>query len=312
MREFDLIRRYFAPLVTSPGAAGLSDDVAELAPATGVQVATTDTIVEGVHFLASDRLDTVAKKLVRVNVSDILAKGARPGEALLSLVWPRNRDEADIASFATGLAEDMATFGISLIGGDTTSTDGPLVASLTLLGTCLGDGPVRRSGGQAGDAIFVTGVIGAGWQGLRAAKGDIDAPEFLQAYRVPRLPALDASGLVARHASAAMDISDGLLGDLAKLAGASGCGARLDLGEVPFAVPCASQAHRLAMASGGDDYQILMSVPPESLDGIVSEALDAGISLTRIGDLVAGSGLELYEGGEPIDLPARLSFEHQG
>ena len=312
MREFDRIRRHFAPLVTSPGAAGLRDDVAELSPGSGVQIATTDTIVEGVHFLSGDPPETVGRKLVRVNVSDILAKGARPHEALLSLVWPAGRAEADLAAFARGLGEDLMAFGVSLVGGDTTSGTEAIVATLALTGTCIGAGPVRRSGGRPGDLLCVTGVIGCGLLGLRAARGETGDSDMADAYRVPRLAPLAAGELVARHASAAMDISDGLLGDAAKLADASSVGVQIDLADVPFAAPNAPAAERLGMASAGDDYQILMAVAPDAFDTLAVSAASAGVGLTRIGVLTAKPGLDLRDGGRAVDLPDNLGFEHQG
>src|SRR5262245_54079007 len=157
MDEFDLIRTYFAPLAASPGADGLRDDVAEVAPGL---IATKDAIVEGIHFLPDDPIGTVAQKLVRVNVSDIIAKGGKPDAALLALVWPTSRPVAEISDFARALGADLARWGAHLVGGDTTSTDGPLTLTLTLLGKVGGSGPVRRSGARAGDDIWVTGVIG--------------------------------------------------------------------------------------------------------------------------------------------------------
>lgn len=312
MREFDFIHRHIAPLVTAPGAARLLDDVAMLSPVTGPRIVTTDLLVENVHFLATDPLETVARKLVRVNVSDILAKGARPHEALLSVVWPPSCGEADAAAFSRGLGEDLEHWGISLIGGDTTGTPGPLVLSLTLTGLCESDGPVRRSGAAAGDLLFVTGQIGAGWLGLRAARGEIDAPSMLEAYRVPQLPCLEVAGLVARHARGAMDVSDGLLGDALKLAAASRAGVEIALDRVPFAQTGASLGARLSMATGGDDYQVLMAVAREAEAALMREAVSLGIGLERIGALVAEPGLRVRDAGRPVELPEMLSFEHQG
>ena len=312
MREFDLIRRYFAPLATSPGAAGLGDDVAVLEAGEGARIVTTDTIVEGVHFLSADPPETVGRKLVRVNVSDILAKGARPHEALLSLVWPAGRAESDLEAFARGLGEDLAAFGVSLIGGDTTGGTDAIVATLTLTGRCLGAGPVRRSGGRSGDGLFVTGAIGAGGRGLRAARGEIEDDDLAGAYRVPRLPAMEVAGLVARHASAAMDVSDGLLGDAAKLAAASGTGAAIALESVPFVRAADTTGERLDMATAGDDYQVILACRPEGVGALIEEAGAAGVGLTRIGELGSGPGLHLSDRGQPVTLPEKLAFEHQG
>ena len=230
MDEFDLIRKYFAPLATSPGADGLRDDVAEIGTLDGGArlIATKDAIVEGVHFLSDDPIDTVARKLVRVNVSDIIAKGARPDGALLALVWPKGRSVEEIGGFAQALGEDLARWGAQLVGGDTTSTDGPLTLSLTLFGRCGARGPVRRSGARAGDDLWVTGVIGDGWLGLQAAKGALaklgaEERAFLVArYRVPEPPPLAVADLVAEFASSSIDISDGLVADAGHIAEASG------------------------------------------------------------------------------------------
>ena len=169
MNEADWIQRYIAPLVTSAGAVGLTDDVAILST-DGPMIATMDTLVEAIHFLPSDPLQTVGQKLLRVNVSDILAKGAMPAEALLSIAWPKHRSEAEFSQFMRGIAEDLQAFQVSLIGGDLVAIDGPLTVTLTLTGTCLNAEPVRRSGGQVGDALWVKGGIGRGGSGMAAAR----------------------------------------------------------------------------------------------------------------------------------------------
>ncbi len=304
MAEFDWIRTYFAPLADAPGAAGLADDVALLGD--GSRVATVDALVEGVHFLASDPVDTVARKLVRVNVSDLLAKGCRPAEALLMLGWPKDRSEDALSRFAAALGEELEIWGARLVGGDTVTSPGGLFLSLTLLGVPEGPrAPVRRSGGQAGDRLWLTGRIGAGALGLASAlAGQDDAARA--AYRVPDLPPPGIAGLVARMATAAMDVSDGLLGDLAKLAAASGCGAWLDLARVPLFRPSTVLGEVMAQVTGGDDYQVLLAAAGgEDLSGAV-----AGCALTAIGGLEPGDGLRLLWEGKPAALPERLSFEH--
>ncbi len=310
MAEFEWIAQYFRPLISEPGAANLEDDVAELGGAGSGRVITTDALVEGIHFLASDPLDTVARKLVRVNVSDILAKGARPQEALLTLGWPKGRDPADLADFARGLGRDLEHFGLSLLGGDTVSTTGPLFVSLTLTGQCLARGPVRRSGGRPGDAIYVTGAIGAAGLGLADARIGRDSV-FSAAYRVPQVPPLAMAGLVARFARAAMDISDGLLGDAAKLAAASRCRAEIALDTVPLAAPLADLRGKLQQVAFGDDYQVLLALDPALAGPLEVAASDAAISLTRIGQLVEGAGLTLTQAGQSVALPDRLGHEHR-
>jgi thiamine-monophosphate kinase len=312
MDEFDLIRKYFAPLATSPGADGLRDDVAEIGTLGGGTrlIATKDAISEGIHFLASDPIDTVARKLVRVNVSDTIAKGARPDGALLALIWPNSRPADEIAVFARALGEDLAHWGAHLVGGDTTSTEGPLTLSLTMLGRCGPRGPVRRSGAQPGDDVWVTGVIGDGWLGLQAARGafpslDREAREGLIAkYRIPDLPPLAIADLVAEYATASIDVSDGLVADAAHVAEASGVGMVIQAGDVPISDAGRSflanpKADLRALLTGGDDYQTLFTAPAGHRDAIGH----AGLALARIGHVEEGAGVHvLAPSGEPMAL----------
>jgi thiamine-monophosphate kinase len=312
MDEFDLIRKYFAPLATSPGADGLRDDVAEIGTLGGGTrlIATKDAICEGIHFLASDPLDTVARKLVRVNVSDTIAKGARPDGALLALIWPKARPADDIGVFAQALGDDLAHWGAHLVGGDTTSTDGPLTLSLTMLGRCGSRGPVRRSGAKPGDDLWVTGVIGDGWLGLQAARGAFgklspeDRAYLVAKYRVPELPPLTIADLVAECANSSIDISDGLVADAAHVADASGVGMVIRAGDVPLSDAgrgflANPKADIRALLTGGDDYQTLFSASPEHRDAIQR----SGHVLTRIGHVETGAGVHvLGPSGEPMAL----------
>ena len=271
MNEFDLIRRYFAPLATSPGADQLRDDVALIAPGL---IATKDAIVEGIHFLPDDPLDTVAQKLVRVNVSDIIAKGGKPDAALLALVWPKGRPHEDLEAFARGLGKDLQRWGAHLAGGDTTSTDGPLTLTLTLTGRVGQRGPVRRSGAEPGDDVWVTGAIGDSWLGLQAATdrlGPLSAEArnlLVSRYRVPEPPRLPVADLVAAHATASIDISDGLVADAGHVAEASGARLVLRAADVPLSAVAAyyvenAKADLRALLTGGDDYQTLFTAPVE-------------------------------------------------
>lgn len=299
MDEFDLIRRYFAPLATSPGADGLRDDVAEIAPGL---IATKDAIVEGVHFLPDDPLGTVAQKLVRVNVSDIIAKGGRPDAALLALVWPKSRSFSQIDDFSRALGADLQRWGAHLVGGDTTATDGPLTLSLTLLGRVGKRGPVRRSGARAGDDIWVSGTIGDGWLGLQAAKGafgklDAEARSFLVSkYRVPEPPRLPMADLIAAHAHASIDISDGLIADAGHVAEASGLALVIEAARVPLSAAghgflANAKADLLALLTGGDDYQTLFTAPPSARAAIEA----SGEAVTRIGRVEQGEGVRLLD-----------------
>ncbi|MEL6324913.1 MAG: thiamine-phosphate kinase [Pseudomonadota bacterium] len=304
MAEFDWINRYFAPLARSAGAAGLTDDVAILDGRN--TVITTDALVEGVHFLSSDSFDSVAQKLVRVNVSDFLAKGVQPAAATLTLGWSRTRDEPDLAAFADGLNRDCLSWGIDLLGGDTVVHDGAVFASLTLLGEPLSDrAPVRRSSARPGDRLWVTGKIGGGIIGLEAARAGCDTPAA-RAYRTPVLAGLNAAEVVAGHASAAMDISDGLIGDIQKLVRASGCGAEVRLDQVPLFAPTDDLAAVLKQTTGGDDFQILMAASPET----EAASIAPGAPFTEIGHLVPEEGVSLRWKGERVPLPAHSAFEH--
>lgn len=309
MSERGWIETYFAPLARSAGAAQLRDDTAELSRQTGPVVITTDAMVEGVHFLSGDPVESIARKLVRVNVSDILSSGALPLEALLVLGWPADRTEASLAAFAAALGTELQAWGISLIGGDTVSAPGGLFLSLTLTGACISGGPIRRGGASAGDDLWITGDIGGARRGFLARAAGQSSPHISQLLE-PRIPASGAAHLLAAHASAAMDISDGLLGDLDTLARASGCGANLTLSDVPFADQAADLAEALDLATWGDDYQLLFAASAESRESLEKQAHSVGIRISRIGFLTSGSGLNVTWQGCPVNLPETLGFEH--
>lgn len=298
MNEIDWIQSYIALLVDAPGADGLRDDVAVLS-ASATTIATMDTLVEGVHFLAADPIDTVGQKLIRVNASDILAKGALPSEALLSIAWPRARCESEFKAFLQGLQRDLEHFEVALIGGDLVSTDGPLTLTITLTGACIGEQPIRRSGGQSGDKLWISGEIGWGGLGLQAAISGNDT-EAANRYRVPSIVDLEVATLVAERATASMDISDGLFLDAKRLAGASGCGAGINLEAVPLAAPSASLDDIFQQCSAGDDYQVLLAAPP---------GIDVP-GFTQIGELTESTGLCLCFQGRLVNAPSILGFEH--
>ena len=320
MDEFDLIKRYFAPLAGS-GADGLNDDVACLNnPSNQPVIVTTDAIVEGVHFLASDPLDTVARKLLRVNVSDILAKGATPFGASLVLVWPENRDVREFGEFASGLKEDLEHWGVALLGGDTTSTRGPLMLAMTLHGACLGEGPVRRSGAKVSDHVFITGTIGRSWLGLKVALGDITVPDkdvLLQSYRVPEPPDLKFADIVAK-ASSSIDVSDGLIADAGHLSQQSGVQIHLNIEDVPFAPEVErwleKQSDRnaaiLSLLTGGDDYQTLFTIAPEQMERLKDVTDLSTTSIKRIGSVVEGKGVRLIDKEGAVNLPSQKGWMH--
>lgn len=302
MSEFDWIARYFAPLATGDGAAGLLDDVAKLSGAD--LIITNDALVEGVHFLANDPIETVARKLVHVNVSDVLAKGCLPCEAVLTLGWPGTRSEPDLAAFASVLGEAFRSYGIQLVGGDTVQSPKGVFLSLTLTGKPAGPrAPVRRSGAKVGDVICVTGVIGAGAVGLTAALDGHDTAAA-QRYRIPQLPLPDIASLIAQYANASMDVSDGLIGDLEKLLSASECGGELALDLVPLFQPSTELEDVLWQATGGDDYQCLFTVPASTWErGEITSA-------TRIGTVQADEGMRLLWQGQLTEMPKRGGFQH--
>jgi thiamine-monophosphate kinase len=288
--EFDRIARYFAPLA-GPGGLGLRDDAAVLVPPPGRElVLSADAMVGGVHFLADDPPDLVARKLLRVNLSDLAAKGAIPLGYLLTVSVPRTTDDAWFAAFAAGLAQDQATFGVTLLGGDSTSTPGPVSLSLTIIGHVAPGTMVRRDGARAGDALWVTGTIGDGALGLLAARGDIPDPtgHLRDRYSLPQ-PRLRLVDPALVHAS--MDVSDGFIQDAGHMCRASGVGLTIDTDALPLsdaALAAPPEAVR-TMIAAGDDYELLMAVPDKAADALHARAATLGIRLTRIGTFTAGA-----------------------
>src|SRR5450631_4339760 len=283
--EDSLIARYFKPLATDPGAFGLIDDAAVLKALGDDIVVTTDAIVEGVHFLSDDPPDTIARKALRVNLSDLAAKGATPAGFVLTLAL-RSADAAWLQPFARGLGEDASQFGCPLLGGDTVSTPGPTMISITAFGRVAEGKMVHRSGAKPGDRVVVTGTIGDAALGLDILTGgavaailgdDAVAREMLVGrYRVPQ-PRNALAEAVRDHASAAMDVSDGLAGDLAKLCAASGVSAVIDAESVPLSAAVQRLVKRgtvgiEAIVSGGDDYVILCATPENRFDAFAQAA----------------------------------------
>ncbi|MCP1969416.1 thiamine-phosphate kinase [Bradyrhizobium elkanii] len=322
--EDSLIARYFKPLATDPGAFGLDDDAAALRADGEDIVVTTDAIVEGVHFLPDDPPDTLARKALRVNLSDIAAKGAVPAGFVLTLAL-RGAEEAWLKPFARALGEDAADFGCPLLGGDTVSTPGPLMISITAFGRVPQGTMVHRAGAQAGDRVFVTGTIGDAALGLDVLRGgpvaaaladDVVGRDFLAArYRVPQ-PRNALAKAVRTHASAAMDVSDGLAGDLAKLCAASGVAAVINVPSVPLSSAAAGLLARKAidietLVAGGDDYELLCAVPSDHVDAFLRDARQAKIAVTAIGGLIAGSSPPSFLDGQGRELKLkRLSYSH--
>ncbi len=303
--EFSLIARHFRPLA-GPGALDLKDDAALLTPPSGRQlVLTADAMVAGVHFLPDDPPDLVGQKLLRVNLSDLAAKGAEPLAYLMTVSTPRDTPDAWFAGFAAGLARDQATYGVALLGGDMTSTPGPISLSLTAIGHVAPNMAVHRCTARDGDAIWVTGTIGDGALGLAVAKGQLSDPtgHLLDRYRLPRpRVGLALSGI----ASAAMDISDGLVQDLGHICQASNLAAEVAADQVPLsdAARAAGPAWMETCLTGGDDYELLLAVPPLHEDALLQAATTAGIPVTRIGHFHSGPTQVMVRqaSGEPLTL----------
>lgn len=325
--EDEIIAEIFAPLA---GKAGLRlvDDVACLAPPPGQDlILTTDTVTAGVHFFPEDPPDAIAAKALRVNLSDLAAKAAEPLGFLLNLALPADWTLPWLEAFAASLGRDGAAFNCPLLGGDTVKILGPLTVSVTAIGAVPHGRMVARPGARAGDVLFASGTIGDAALGLRLRRKapaddvwikDLSAAgqEFLGRRYLYPLPRLALRAALRAHAHAAMDISDGLAGDLAKMLRLTGVGAELRFADVPL-----SSAAREALAkapelvgtilSGGDDYEILAAVPPEEAEEFAKKAATAGVPVTTIGRVEAGRGgvrcLDLE--GRPI-LLAAPSFQH--
>ena len=298
LSEFELIEKLFAPLATSPGAFGLKDDAAIIAPRAGFDlVVTTDAIVEGVDFFADDPPGSIAKKALRVNLSDLAAKGAEPHAYLLTLSLPAATEQRWLEDFARGLGEDQKRYAVELLGGDIGSTSGPLTISVTAFGHVPEGRMIRRDGAQIGDAVFVTGTIGDSGGGLALLKGEVKADaadELIARYRIPDPPVRFGPKL-RELVSAALDVSDGLLADLGHIAEASGVRIVVEAASIPR-----SQALRalwkdnldaiVRAATAGDDYQIAFTAPPSRVFDIVEAANEANVAVTRIGRVESGVG----------------------
>jgi thiamine-monophosphate kinase len=317
--EFEWIARVLAPLAKNASEAfDLADDAAAVPARPGFDlIITKDAIVEGVHFLADDAPDLIARKLLRMNLSDLAAKGADPYGYFLAIAWPARFDGGARDRFAAGLAEDQARYGLNLFGGDTTATPGPLVASATLLGWVPAGGMVRRAGGKPGDTLLVTGAIGDGWLGLQAARGELEGISYQNRgalaarYRLPE-PRLGLGNPLREWAHAAADVSDGLVADAGHIASASGLGLEIDLDRMPLSeaasawlerAPVAAPG-RVSLATGGDDYEIVCAVPPANVPRLTAAVNAIGLALTEIGTLTAAPGVRVLSGGRDVDVPS--------
>lgn len=304
MDEFSRIATYLAPLATSAGAFGLRDDAATLQAPQGEElVLTQDTLVEGIHFAGSEPPARIAQKALRVNLSDLAAKGATPLGYLLSLSLPQGCDDAWLAAFCQGLAADQKQYGLSLLGGDSTASKQGAVITVTAIGhtpRC-----VRRAGAQAGDVLWVTGTIGDAALGLHS-----DHPQLRGRYELPE-PHVDFAPAIRRFATAALDVSDGLLQDARHLADASAVALHIALDRLPLsdAAHTANPQKLVELATGGDDYEILFTAPESP--ALHAAAAEAGVRLTAIGHCANGKGINISHAEKAYPLPARLGYTHR-
>lgn len=316
MNEFDIIKIFFAPLAHHPGALNLKDDAAIFTiPAGNELVVTKDAMVSGVHFIGNESPESIARKLLRVNLSDLAAMGATPCYYFLALMLPATTPEHWIRSFASGLAADQKEYGITLMGGDTThTTTGALALSLTAFGLVPEGQSLKRSGAKAGDAVYVSGTIGDAALGLQVAGGKLQVKgsgTLLQRYQLPQ-PRIALGQKLRGIANACMDISDGLMQDMEHIATSSGVGATLHQALIPL-----SMAARYAMetienpwqtiVAGGDDYELLFTVPLHHISRLESIT---DVTVTRIGTMTEGKTIQLLDKhGEEMIL-ARKGYRH--
>jgi len=318
--EFDLIARYLEPLATSPGAFHLKDDAALIPVPVGKKlVMSKDVLIGGVHFFADDLPDLIARKALRTNVSDIIAKGADPAYYALGLCFAHNADGVFWEAFAQGLEADQDVFGLSLLGGDTTRSLNDFVISVTMFGLVDEKGPITRFGAQAHEAIYVSGHLGNSALGLLSLQepdrfvgfGEGIISDLQGSYLLPQ-PPYGLQSIIARYASASMDISDGILADLAHLGRASHISAHIEQEDLPL-----SGALKMVLEKypdlieraiqGGDDYQCLMTVPAHAEGAFVEACARAGQTVTRIGytDHKSDEPVYLYERGAPSSVKVR-------
>jgi len=319
--EDRLIARFFQPLATHPGALALSDDAAFIMPPAGCDlVLKTDAIIGGVHFFTDDAARDVARKALRVNLSDLAAKGATPLGFLLSLALPKEIGDDWLAGFAHGLRADAELYGCPLFGGDTDRTPGPITVSIAMVGSVPEGSMVRRAGAKPGDLVFVSGTIGDAALGLALRKGapwklsDAQRQHLASRYLLPQ-PRNALAEAVRRHASAAMDVSDGLAGDFAKLCRASKVAAEVEVARIPL-----SDAAKAALAAepgmletaltGGDDYEIVCTVPAAKAESFRAAAQAANVAVTEIGQIKAGEGTRFLKPDGQALAFRRASFSH--
>jgi thiamine-monophosphate kinase len=309
--EFGRIRRFFAPLA-GPGGLGLLDDAALVDCRPGHRlVMTVDAMVEGVHYLPDDPPDLVARKLLRVNLSDLAAMGARPLHYLLTTALPKTVGDDWVARFAAGLAKDQRVFGVDLLGGDSVATPGPAALTLTAIGEVECGGEIRRSGARPGDRVWVSGTIGDAFLGLKVLRGehadltDADRATLVARFRLPE-PRTALGPRLAGIAHAMLDVSDGLLADLGHICETSGVGATVRLAALPLSAAAqrlvaARPALAAQLATGGDDYELLFAAPAEASAAIRRLSAELALPISEIGTIEAGEAVRLIDpAGKPV------------
>jgi thiamine-monophosphate kinase len=270
--EFSVIQKYFRPLTM--GRDDLRDDCAVLAVPDGYElVVTTDTLNEGVHFPAAADPAVLARKVLRVNLTDLISSGAQPAAYQLALAFPHAPDAAWLSAFSGALLAENEIFGIYCSGGDTTSTQGPLSITINAMGFVPAGRAVRRGGARDGDLAIVTGEIGHGYAAYK--QGNIYVPDA----------PLELTEIIRDYAHAAIDVSDGLLADAGHIAHASGLGLELRAADIPVT------GDLLSAVAGGDDYTIVMAVAPDKAESCLQACRDAGMEqVALIGRFYVGDG----------------------
>jgi thiamine-monophosphate kinase len=324
--EEAIVQEYLAPLAAKfPGAFGLQDDCALLTPEPGTDlVLKTDPVRAGVHFFPDDPPSDIAWKALAMNVSDLAAKAARPLIYLLAFSFPQAPSRRWLGEFAAGLAEAQSAFGCHLVGGDTDRAPGPLSIAVTVIGQIPRGRMIRRGGARAGDILFVSGTIGDSAMGLYARTNGfarrfwpLDQAErdlLAERYRRPR-PRLDLAPALLDHATAAMDVSDSLVKDLDRMARASRVAATIDMMRIPLSHAAAKVAGtvpewRIRAVTGGDDYEILCTVPPAQADAFRQAAARTGVQVTAIGEVSAGSGVRVLDAAGAEVVIDRTGWDH--
>lgn len=318
--EFERIRRFFAPLA-GPGGLGLRDDAALVDCGGGRRlVVTADAIVAGVHYLPQDPPELVARKLLRVNLSDLAAMGARPLHYLLTTALPPELGPDWLARFAAGLREDQRRFGIDMLGGDSVGTTGPAVLSLTAIGEVVVGKEVRRSGAKIGDFVWVSGTIGDAFLGLKLLRGAYPElqPEhrdyLIGRFQIPE-PRTELGPLLSGLAHSMIDVSDGLLADLAHICEIARLAAVVELCLVPLSpaaqtIIAEDAAIRPRLTAAGDDYELLFTAPAKAAGSLVALSSRLGIPITMIGKIEPGSGVQLVDADGRVVPVETIGYRH--